>query len=234
MIFTSNTLDYLIEVKKNNSKEWYEANKQRYNDVLLTPLKQLVSELTETMTAIDPAFETEPRVDRTISRIYRDTRFSKDKSLYKNRMWITFKKKGQDKVDFPTFFFEISPDGYFFGMGFFSASVKSMNAIREKINRDEKGFLKLVRQLERSEIFQLEGESYKRGKYEGNSEDVAKWYNRKNVYLISYSKTVDDLFTEQLVDQLKQGFQSLAPMYRFFVDALNEEWLRDEGFEWGK
>jgi len=234
MIFTRDTLDYLVQVKKNNSKEWYEGNKQRYNDVLLDPLKQLVTELTEVMTEIDPAFETDPRVDRTISRIYRDTRFSKDKSLYKDRMWISFKKKGQDKNDFPVFFFEVSPDGYFFGMGFFSASVKSMNAIREKIDRNEQSFLKIVHDLERQLLFQPEGESYKRSKYEGSNEDVANWYNRKNVYLISYSKTVDDLFSKQLVNHLKQGFQSLTPLYRFFVDALGEQWLKDEGFELGR
>jgi len=231
MIFTRETLDYLVQVKKNNSKEWYEANKNRYNDVLITPLKQLVTELSATMAAIDPEFQLEPRVDRTISRIYRDTRFSKDKSLYKDRMWITFKKKGQDKNDFPVFFFEVSPDGYFFGMGFFSASVRSMNAIRSKIDRGEKKFLEVVGRLETGGVFKVEGDMYKRSRYGGETPAITSWYNRKNIYLISYSDKLDDVFDPELAGKLKTGFESLTPLYRFFVDALVEAELKEEGFE---
>ncbi|MCL2560643.1 MAG: DUF2461 domain-containing protein [Turicibacter sp.] len=231
MIFKQDTLDYLRDVKKNNSKTWFVENKDRYNDSLLEPLKELVEQLTATMLDIDATFVVEPRVDRTISRIYRDTRFSKDKSLYKNRMWVTFKKKGSDKVDFPTFFFEVSPDGFFYGMGFFSASVKSMNAIRTKIDADEQAFLVIIQRVKDAGIFLPEGESYKRNRYEGVESEVASWYNRKNLYLINYSEHVDELFSEDLPQRLKEGFDSLAPLYRFFTDALFEQMLKDEGFE---
>ena len=230
MLFEQDMLDFLRDVKENNSKEWFLENKMRYESSLMVPLKELVMQLTETMLRIDPEFETEPRVDRTISRIYRDTRFSKDKSLYKNRVWITFKKKGKDKVDYPVFFFEVSPSGFFYGMGFYGASLKSMNAIREKIDADEKKFIQIIDEINNENIFSLEGDLYKRNRYQGAEEKVANWYNRKNVYLICHSENINEIFSDQFVCRLKEGYETLAPIYHFFTEALNEQWLKDEGF----
>jgi len=231
MIFKQDTLDYLDEVKRNNSREWYLENKERYNDSLLSPLKEFVVQLTEVMLNIDPEFEVEPRVDRTISRIYRDTRFSKDKSLYKNRAWVTFKRKRQSNVDYPTFFFELSSSGFYYGMGFYSASVKSMDALREKIDADEKKFIQLVDEIYRKKIFSLEGELYKRNRYQGVEEKVKDWYNRKNLYLLHYSENVNELFSNDFIEQLKEDYASLTAIYRFFTHALDEQWLKSEGFE---
>ena len=231
MIFKQDTLDYLSDVKKNNSKEWFAENKERYNDSLLLPLKEFVVQLSDVMLGIDPEFEVEPRVDRTISRIYRDTRFSKDKSLYKNKAWVTFKKKGKDKVDYPAFFFELSPAGFYYGMGFFSASVKSMNAIRDKIDADEKKFIQITDQLHRKNTFSPEGEVYKRNRYHGMEDKIASWYNRKNLYLIHHSENVNEIFSDKFVQRLKEDYDSLSSIYRFFTEALDEEWLKSEGFE---
>ena len=230
-MFKQDTLDYLNDVKRNNSKEWFTENKSRYNDSLLSPLKEFVVQLSETMLSIDSEFETEPRVDRTISRIYRDTRFSKDKSLYKNSAWVTFKKKGRDKIDYPSFFFELSPDGYHYGMGFFSASVKSMNAIREKIDRDEQAFIQIIDQIQHQNIFVPEGEVYKRNRYQGMEDKVTSWYNRKNLYLLHHSENINELFSGQLIERLKKDYDALATIYHFFTEALNEQWLKSEGFE---
>jgi len=231
MIFKQDTLDYLNDVKKNNSKEWFAENKERYNHSLLLPLKEFVVQLSDVMLKMDPEFETEPRVDKTISRIYRDTRFSKDKSLYKNKAWVTFKRKGKDKVDYPVFFFELSPYHFFYGMGFFSASIKSMNAIRDKIDADEKKFIQIIDQIQTKNIFSPEGELYKRNRYQGTEEKVSNWYNRKNLYLMHYSENINEIFSDKLVERLEEDYDSLSSIYRFFTDALDEEWLKSEGFE---
>jgi len=230
-MFTQDTLDYLNEVKKNNSKEWFSENKERYNESLLLPLKEFVMQLRDVMLDIDAQFEVEPRVDRTISRIYRDTRFSKDKSLYKDRAWVTFKKKGQSNVDYPAFFFEVSPVGFCYGMGFYSASVKSMRAIREKIDAEEKSFVQLVDEIDRQKVFSPEGELYKKNRYQGFDAKLADWYNRKNLYLIHHSEHVSELFVADFIEKMKEDYRALKAFYRFFTQALDEQWLKSEGFE---
>lgn len=85
----------------NNSKSWFEDNKHMYSECVLKPAQSLVSELSDFMLAIDPYLETAPTVGKTISRIYRDTRFSKDKSPFRTNIWITLKRPKKEWVDAP-------------------------------------------------------------------------------------------------------------------------------------
>lgn len=119
--FSPEALHFLIDIRTNNSKAWYEEHKPDYRQLLLIPFQNLVSDLSGSMLNIDPQFITTPAVDKTISRIYRDTRFSKDKSLYRDSMWLTFKRPITDWKEVPAYFFEITPQNYRYGMGFYIA-----------------------------------------------------------------------------------------------------------------
>lgn len=120
--FLPETLEFLGNLEANNNKVWFEMHKQEYQEHLLQPLQDLVVDLSGFILTIDPYFETTPAINKTISRIHRDTRFSRDKSPYRSTMWITFKRSRKDWKDAPAYFFEISPDSYRYGMGFYSAS----------------------------------------------------------------------------------------------------------------
>ena len=90
------------------------------------------------MRSIDPEIEVAP--GRAVSRVFRDTRFSKDKSPYKTSHWITFKRPRKNWQNFPAFFFEISPDTYRYGMGFFSADRATMDRFREGLETNPSVF----------------------------------------------------------------------------------------------
>jgi len=77
--FSQQGLNFLQQVRIENDKEWFEANRGDYDSELLTPFRSLVAELSPAMLAIDPLFETRPAIGKTLSRIHRDTRFSHDK-----------------------------------------------------------------------------------------------------------------------------------------------------------
>ncbi len=133
--FYKETFVFLRSLETNNNKKWFEQHKNDYHEFLLNPLKSLVSDLSGFMLTIDPFFEVSPAVNRTISRIYRDTRFTKDKSPYKTTSWIIFKRPKKDWKNSPAYFIELSPDSYRFGMGFYSASPNTMRLFREAIAR---------------------------------------------------------------------------------------------------
>ncbi|HOO27723.1 MAG TPA: DUF2461 domain-containing protein [Lachnospiraceae bacterium] len=221
-IFSKDTLYFLQEVHQQNSKEWFGDNKDWYNEALITPLKNFVLFLSETMSGIDGEFELMPGINKTISRINRDTRFSKDKSLYKDRMWVTFKKAGKDKTDYPAYFFEISPYSFRYGMGFFSASSGSMKSLRALMQKKEKQFGKIVSAIEKKGIFQVEGEIYKKNMFCDRPSELQKWYNRKNIYLVYNGENVGELFQEDFMEHIKEDFISLTDLYLFFVEAMTE------------
>ena len=121
---------FLERLAANNNKAWFDEHRDQYEELLLEPLKLLVGDLTETMRAIDPALITIPAVDKTISRIYRDTRFSRNKSPCRTCLWITFKRRSPDWKQAPCFFFELTADSYRYGMGFYSASRETMDNLQ--------------------------------------------------------------------------------------------------------
>jgi uncharacterized protein (TIGR02453 family) len=213
--FSPESLKFLGNIRQKNSKTWFEENKHHYHAYLLKPLQDLVLVLGEYMLTIDPFFETRPDVDKTISRIYRDTRFSKDKSLFKNNMWITFKRPSKDWKDAPCYYFEIFPDWYRYGMGFYSASRTTMDRFRESIDENPDEFLEVISFFKDQNLFQLEGEKYKRPIKNNHSPEIKQWYQWKSFYLACNREIDEVLFSPKLVDELIFGFMMLKPLYQY-------------------
>lgn len=213
--FPRDTIKFLEELRSNNNKPWFEAHKGEYERFVLGPLQNLVMEIAPVMLTIDPDFETRPRVDKAISRIYRDTRFSHDKSPFKSCMWITFKRPINDWKDSPAYFLEISPDSYRYGMGFYSASKETMARLRKSIDEEPKEFLKAVSFYSKQHDFVVEGEKYKRILNNGISEEMQEWYQRKNLYLVCNREIDKRFFSKELVDDLISNFKLLTQFYHY-------------------
>ena len=215
--FSKDSIAFLKELIKNNNKQWFESHKSNYEALLLTPLKYLVSDLGDFMLLIDNLFEVAPSVNKTISRIYRDTRFSHDKSPYKTSFWITFKRPQKDWKDAPAYFFEISPESYRFGMGFYDAMPKTMEKFREFIDNNQKEFQKAILFYSKQKMFVLEGDKYKKIIDPKKPNDIQDWYQRKNFYLVCNRKIDNALFSKQLTEDLILGFDSLSKFYQYLL-----------------
>jgi len=213
--FSPKTLKFLRDLGANNNKVWFEAHNEDYQRYLLEPLRNLVVELGEFMLSIDPHLEVTPAANRTISRIYRDTRFSKDKSLYRSNMWITFKRPIEDWMDAPAYFFEITPDSYRYGMGFYQASKKTMDRFREMIDDKPDEFLRLISPFSKQQLFEVAGAMYKRILDKSKTEEILNWYQRKSLYLVCNREIDDRLFGGGLVEDLLFGFGLVAPFYHY-------------------
>jgi uncharacterized protein (TIGR02453 family) len=217
---TPAVLKFLRDVRRHNSKPWFESHRDNYRRLLLEPFQALVADLSGIMLTIDPQFETRPAVTKTISRIHRDTRFSKDKSLYRDAVWLTFKRPGNTWQDAPAFFFEITPRFYRYGMGFYSASRATMNDLRRAIDDDPKAFQRVTAFLSRKgSRYTLYGDKYKRPLPCEHSDRIQDWYQCKSFYL-SCDREIDDLlYSGSLVPELASGFLMLGPLYKYLWDS---------------
>ncbi len=176
-------------------------------------MRDLAFDLGEFMASIDSQFVIEPR--KIISRIHRDVRFSKDKSLYRDRIWITYKRKNPEWQSFPAYFFELSPRGTSHGMGFYQANKESMGRFRAIIDETPEKFT-LATAFFTKGRFALEGEEYKR-KLGDFPENIAPWYNKKSFYLIRREAVNEDMFSAKLVGKLINDFDLLADLYRLLT-----------------
>jgi uncharacterized protein (TIGR02453 family) len=220
--FTPETFKFLLELEFNNNKPWFEENKPDYLKYVVEPFKLLVKDLSGYMLSIDPGFETRAEISKTISRIYRDVRFSKNKTPYKSSVWLTFKRVGRDSTYDPCFFFEITPHLYRYGMGFYTTSKQAMDRLRELIDDNDPEFIKADKAYRKQNVFIMEGDRYKK-LYNGEKpEDLLQWYQRKNIYFMCTRKLEDKLFTGQISDDLKHDFELILPLYQFLWKIKTE------------
>ncbi|MBN2091015.1 DUF2461 domain-containing protein [candidate division KSB1 bacterium] len=220
--FRPESIEFLIENKKRNSKPWFEDHRDQYEILLLNPFRQLVQKLTPAMLAIDPDFDLRPAINRTISKLYRDTRFSNDKSLFRDSMWLVFRKMGEDwKTSAPAFYFEIMPHGYRYGMGFYDASRAVMDKFREAIDENTATFKKVIAFLQQTDLYTLNGDLYKRPLPADHPPEIQTWYQRKSFYLSCDRSHDYCLYSGNLPGALIEGFEILGPLYRFIIKALN-------------
>jgi len=214
--FSLQSIKFLQALSINNSKVWFEKHREEYLSYILAPLQSLIREIGPSLLDIDKELEITPAVNKTISRIYRDTRFSKDKSPYKSNVWATFKiRQSNNWQTLPTYFFEFSVSGYKYGMGFYKALPSVMTSLRASITEDPKSFLKAIKFYERENEFELGGEEYKRDFNPALDEKIKVWYQKKNLYLIAKRDIDDDFLSSQLITKLSKSFKSLAPIYKY-------------------
>jgi uncharacterized protein (TIGR02453 family) len=225
--FTPEGLAFFRALAANNSRPWFEAHRREYEEHLLQPMKALAAELAGFMLAIDQDLVTLPA--RAVSRIHRDTRFSRDKSPYKTTMWLTFKRPLVEWRDAPSWFFEITADSYRYGMGFYGASKETMDRLREEIERKPARFRQAVAFLGQQDTFVPEGEEYRRALRPDLPADLQEWHRKKNLYLVCNRGPGEALFTRGLVDDLRKGFTLLAPFYDYLWRVKRPEGMRFHG-----
>ena len=216
--FDKDAFVFLRDVHQHNRKEWFEEHRHIYESKLLLPFRALVETLGVPMQQIDDLIETRPAIGKTISRLRRDTRFSNDKSLYRNNMWLTFKRQKKNWTDAPTYFFEFSPDWWHYGLGYYSASPATMGLFRDRLLEFPREFQQAIKVIPKE--FDVHAQSYKRQILpESLPSELAPWYARKSFYIAKRSTDMAPLLSHKLLSTLLEGFEHLSGIYRFLVNV---------------
>jgi uncharacterized protein (TIGR02453 family) len=219
--FTNSTIPFLKDLKLNNNKDWFEQNRSTYEEHLLKPLKFLATDLEPVIKSIDTKIETAPSINKTISRIYRDTRFSHDKSPYRTDAWVSFKRPAKVWGNVPEFFMFFTTEEYQIGVGFYAATPANMEKFRQHIFLYPERFQEIVDHYNSQDTYILQGEDYKKSFPNQLPASFQPWIQKKNLY-ISRAKKINDLFvSEQLEAEMEKAFVFNADFYHFFIEALD-------------
>ncbi len=211
--FTGDALRFLFENRMNNSKEWYDSHKADYKKYVYNPFVDLINELGPTMLGIDSQLITVP--SKLISRVRRDTRFTKDKTLYRDNVWLVFLRDKTQMSTAPCFWFGINQKGSSYGIGYYGAEPASMTHMRDMIINGHPAFVLAQKYYEGQKTFSIGGEMYKRSKFPDQPENLRTWLDRKNIYFESEQNNFDLAFSKDLPEVLKKGFKELKPIYDF-------------------
>lgn len=215
-MFTPKTLEFLYENHGRGDREWFTAHKNEYTEFVQKPLVLLASSLAPTVEQIDDALITDPKY--AVSRIYRDMRFAKGGSPYRDMLWISFRHDRKAFPFYPEFFFVFSPRELFFGCGYYSAGAASMAEIRRLILENDKKFTAAKAVLEKNGDFLLEGDMYKKSRYSEYPAELRDWLDRKTV-CCSCRPDIEKLFDKNLAEEVRKVFLEMKPVYEFLMHA---------------
>ena len=154
---------YLRDLRENNDRDWFQANKDRYRRNVMEPAQRFVSDFGPKLKKISPNFTADPRPSGgSIFRIYRDVRFSKDKSPYKTNLGIHFRHKQAKDAHAPGFYLHLEPGQIFCGAGVWHPDGKALALIRQAIDANGRRWKQVAHGGRFRKYFEPEGDSLKR------------------------------------------------------------------------
>jgi uncharacterized protein (TIGR02453 family) len=157
--FTKETFRFLKELAKNNRRDWFTANKGRYEEHVKDPALRFIQDFAPHLAKLSPHFHAGPR---SLFRIHKDTRFSKDKSPYKTHTGIHFRHDQAGDVHAPGYYVHLEPGACFVGLGIWHPDGPTTRKIREAIVEDAAGWRKAAHGKKFRDAFEMSGDRLKR------------------------------------------------------------------------
>jgi uncharacterized protein (TIGR02453 family) len=209
---------FLAELKKNNTREWFQANKDRYRSEVQEPLLGFISAFAEPLHAISPNFTADPRPNGgSMFRIYRDVRFSRDKSPYKTHAAAQFRHREGRDVHAPGFYLHLEPGDVFMGAGLWHPAGPTLAAIREAIVEHPDRWTEVTKGLA------LGGDSLKRAP-RGIDQDHPLLDDLKRKDFVCFTNASQTAACRRgFLESFSGTCEAAAPFVRFLTEAVGLE-----------
>ncbi|MDM3871996.1 DUF2461 domain-containing protein [Porticoccus sp. W117] len=221
MPFTTKTISFLQQLRTNNNRDWFNDHKQDYEDVVRTPALEFIEQMAAPLAKISPQFEAIPKkVGGSLMRIYRDTRFGKDKTPYKTNIGIQFRHRLGKDVHAPGFYLHIEPGEVFVGVGIWRPDSATLLKIRTAITEKPKPYQQALAHKP-FQHFSMAGDSLKRPPRGFDAEHpLVEELKRKDFIAVT---ELDEkvLFEKSLVNKIAKQFDSATPLMKFLCQAID-------------
>lgn len=210
---------FLVDLEQHNDREWFAANKARYEAEVLEPALAFVEDFGHRLPAISPHMRAVPRrTGGSLFRIYRDTRFSKDKSPYKTTVGIHFRHERAKDVQAPGFYLHLAPGEVFAGAGIWHPDMPTLTAIREAIVAQPERWREATAGIE------VIGSALKRVPT-GFDRDHPLAEDLKRKDFAAYAKLTEAEATAPgFLDRYARACEEASPLMRFLCRALDLEY----------
>jgi uncharacterized protein (TIGR02453 family) len=220
--FDTELFGFLRDLRQNNHRDWFQANKERYEEQVKHPALQFISDFGPHLRKISSNFMADPRpVGGSLFRIYRDVRFSKDKSPYKTAVGIQFRHKQCKDVHTPGFYLHLEPDACFVGLGIWHPDGKSLSRIRAYLADDPTRWKRTVGSKRFREQFDLVGESLKRAPKGFDPGDPLIEDLKRKDFIASTQLKESTVTAPGFLDEYARMCRTGAPFVRYLCSATD-------------
>ena len=214
--FSQEALEFLLGIRHNNNKDWFESRKAVYTGRIFEPMKALGEELFAPFSDIDGMIY-------KVGRIYRDENFA-PYLHYRDTMWIYVRYDAWYWNKTPTLYFELSPEGAEFGFRISKPEAAVMERFRSGLLEDAEPFLNMVDELVEKYGLTLGGDEYKRKK-SCPVPELEPYFVKKGLSL--YTKVSDpaELFSRRIAEHPAEVFKAVQPLNDYFHEIVEVEEL---------
>ncbi len=222
--FHPETVEFLKALKRHNSKSWFDAHKADYEIHVLEPSRRFVKAMGDRLLTVFPGIHAEPRINRSLFRIYRDVRFSPDKSPYKTHLGIIFWEGEGKRMENSGFYFHLEPPNLLLGGGVYRFPPEKLHRFRRAAADPIRGrsLADAVAAIRERREFTLGGRFYKRipAGYAPDSPNAGLLLHN-GLYAGCETLIPGELTSPRLIDYCWRRFAFLEPLH-VWLTALNE------------
>lgn len=219
---TPDVFRFLRAIRRNNNRDWFTRNKQRYLDDVRDPVCQFIGDFSPTLEKISRRLVADPRpVGGSIMRIYRDTRFAKDKSPYKSSVGIRFGHVQGRSVQSPGCYLHLEPGRVFFGSGMWHVEPDALRAVRDAIVARTPDWKRV---MSRRGFELADGDSLKRAPRGFDPDHPFANDLRRKGFIHTVSFTEKQACAPGFATALGRAGKRAEPLMAFLADAVGVRW----------
>jgi uncharacterized protein (TIGR02453 family) len=218
--FGPELFSFLRELKKHNERPWFLANKPRYEHDVRDPMLDFIQAAATPLRAISPRLIADARpVGGSMFRIYRDTRFSKDKTPYKTNASAYFAHSAKN-IPAPGFYIQLAPGDVFVGTGLWHPETEVAQRVRRAIAANPRGYLKAIGGAAFKKSFELEGDSLVRPPRGFPAEHPLIEHLKRKDFIASCRFSEKDACAPDFLARFTKACKTAAPFAEFLAGAL--------------
>ena len=218
---TPELFKFLRDLSKNNNREWFQQHKPRYEEHVKQALISFIVDFSPRLEKISPHFNADPRpVGGSLFRIYRDTRFGKDKTPYKTNAGVHFRHEAGKDVHAPGFYLHLQPGSVWAGVGIWRPDGTAVTAIRDAISEKPDLWKKAISGKAFRADFDLGGDSLKRPPRGYDPEHPLIEDLKRKDFIASTELTQADACDPKFMARFAALCRKTGPFQRFLCDAL--------------
>lgn len=219
--FEARTIRFLEELAANNNREWFKEHKSRYEEDVLDVALRFIISMQEPLADFAPRFTAVPtRVGGSLMRVYRDTRFSKNKLPYKTNIGIQFRHEQAKDVHSPGYYLHIEPGEVFVGAGMWRPDSDPLRRIRERIAAKPAEWQRATNEKPFRRQFSLGGEQLTRPPRGFDKEHACIEDIKRKSFIAVRELTVEDCLRPQFQKTVETSFKSAEPFMRFLCKSV--------------
>ena len=219
--FGPELFQFLRELRANNDRGWFADNKARYIHDVKEPLLDFIADFEPHLHSISEHFVADTRTNGgSMFRIYRDVRFSKDKSPYKTQAAVHFRHEAGKSAHAPGFYLHLEPDNVFAGIGIWRPDSAALNRIRERIVDDSQSWHDAVQAPAFAEEFELGGDSLKRPPrgFDPDHPDIDDLKRKDHIAAVPFAE--EETTAPGFIDEFADACRTASPYAKFLTTAV--------------